>query len=98
MTDRKPNCVLLKAYFYFFNADCVCCFASQRGVFRGLHGEGEEDGEDVRHEVCEEETEDGSEPGEWDRCVEEVIIDILLSNLFLELILHFLTLKNVYTI
>lgn len=49
------------------------CVNEQWGILRGLHGEGEEDGKKFRHEVCEKETEEGSESGEWDRCAAKVI-------------------------
>lgn len=44
----------------------------QGGVLRGVHGEGEEDGKDVCHEVCEEETENRPQSGERDHCDEKV--------------------------
>ena len=48
-------------------------FVDKQGrLLRGLHGEGEEDGKDVRHEVCEEEAEKRPEPGERDLCPEKV--------------------------
>lgn len=40
------------------------CVNEQWGILRGLHGEGEEDGKNICHEVCEKETEEGSESGE----------------------------------
>ena len=48
------------------------CVNQQGGVLRGVHGEGEEDGKAVRHEVREEETEERPQSGERDRRVEEV--------------------------
>lgn len=42
---------------------CVCVIKQWR-VLGGLHGEGEEDGQDVCHEVREEEAEEGSQSGE----------------------------------
>lgn len=52
------------------------CVVKQGRLLRGLHGEGEEDGKDVRHEVCEEETEEGPQSGERDQRVEKVNLHI----------------------
>lgn len=40
------------------------CVNEQGGILRGVHGEREEDGKVVRHEVCEEETEKRPQSGE----------------------------------
>lgn len=51
---------------------CLLCAVRQRGLLRGLHGQGEEDWQDVRHEVCEEETENRPQPGKRDQRVTKV--------------------------
>lgn len=56
------------------------CLNPQRGLLRGLHGEGEEDWEDVCNEVCEEETEDRPQSGKRDQCVKEVSASVTMMS------------------
>lgn len=66
--------MLLFTHCWRSNSLSIClCVHEQGGVLRGVHGEGEEDGQNVCHEVCEEETEERPQSGERDRCAEKVI-------------------------
>lgn len=58
------------------------CAIPQRGLLRGVHGEGEEDWEDVRHEVCEEETESRPQSGKRDQCVKKVSFSMTPSSYY----------------
>lgn len=61
----------------------IASVVQQRCLLRGVHGEGEEDGKDVCHEVREEETEERSQPGERDHCAEKVCFFSVLRDMFL---------------